>query len=110
LSNGEDKCTGRFWEGPFKSQALLDEAAVLACLAYVGVNLVRATLAETREASDYTSIQLWIKTVQAASKAEADNTLDPVSPPRQPNRPIRKAGSRSRSVAGFQLSAGVFPL
>jgi REP element-mobilizing transposase RayT len=56
-ANAEDKVTGRFWEGRFKSQALLDEAAVIAAMAYVDLNPVRAGMAETPEESDYTSIQ-----------------------------------------------------
>jgi REP element-mobilizing transposase RayT len=56
LANLEDHCTGHFWEGRFKSQKLIDEAAILACSAYVDLNPVRAGIAETPEQAEFTSV------------------------------------------------------
>jgi hypothetical protein len=56
-ANKEDGCTGHFWESRYKSQALLSEEALLTCMAYVDLNPIRASLCNTPEASDYTSIK-----------------------------------------------------
>lgn len=81
LSNREDACTGRFWEGRFKSNALLDEAAWLAATVYVDLNPFRAGIAPIPEQGAHTSIRRRIHDLSPNDLAELSqpNELQPVA-------------------------------
>ncbi|VAW93159.1 Mobile element protein [hydrothermal vent metagenome] len=80
-ANHEDNCTGRFWEGRFSSQAILDEPALVACMAYIDLNPIRATIAKTPQASNHTSIRQRIIAAQQSHSpnqvSQQPNTLYP---------------------------------
>jgi REP element-mobilizing transposase RayT len=57
MANKEDKCKGTFFEGRFKSIAILDEEALLTTLAYVDLNVVAAGIAKTPEQSEHASVK-----------------------------------------------------
>jgi REP element-mobilizing transposase RayT len=77
-ANLEDGCTGRFWEGRFKSQALLDESAVLSCMAYVDLNPVRAGIVHDLADSQHTSFHGRLRRAETRA-ASLDARLRPVA-------------------------------
>ena len=89
LANRQDQMRGAFFEGRFKSVAILDEEALLTVCAYIDLNPVAAGIADVPEASEHTSIKQRVDHVQAQGRS---NDL---------------AAARGGSVAGSAAAAGI---
>jgi REP element-mobilizing transposase RayT len=100
-ANKEDKCTGHFWQSRFKSQALMDEAAIMSCMAYVDLNPIRAGIATNLNDSEFTSIKDRIDTLVDAQNASDERQTNPL--PYQPEALLDFGSQSSKDVIHFNL-------
>jgi hypothetical protein len=89
LANRQDKTRGTFFEGRFKSVAVVDEEALLKICVYIDLNPVAAKVTKTPETGAFTSIKQRVEHVEAQGKT------------------AELAAAEEGSVAGSHVSAGL---
>ena len=110
-ANHEDQEVGRFWQSRFRAVRLLDEAAIVACAAYVDLNPIRAKVADSLATSDYTSVQRRIQakrqqSLHANPSSKTDGflapvELKPVAASKRDLGPVPSRGGLRSSDKGF---------
>ena len=89
MANKSDGCRGAFWAARYKSIAILDDEALLACSVYVDLNPLAAGIAQTPESSEHTSVRQRVRHVRNKGKLDC------------------LAAARKGSVAGCLTAANV---
>ncbi|TWT69596.1 transposase [Crateriforma conspicua] len=95
MANRQDDCTGRFWEGRFKAQRIVDEAGLLACSLYVDLNPVRAAVGDSPDCVPHTSAYDRIEAAKGKQINSAAFDLQPV--------PVSDASGQSLEVPAEKL-------
>lgn len=102
--NIEDECTGRFFEERFKLNRLEDEADVLACMAYVDLNPLRARMTDSLD--DYAEVSIGER-MRTLEEGLPDTSLwlAPIEHPPQTQQTSTEAaadeaGERTEDAAG----------
>jgi hypothetical protein len=123
MANKSDGCRGAFWAARYRSIGLLDDEALLACSAYVDLNVLAAGIAPTPESSEHTSIHQRVTHVrdkgqldclaaaldgtvagsQAAGNVEQDHWLVPIEDRRGSN--VSPSSAREGMLESFSLGS-----
>ena len=98
LANREEQTRGAFFEGRFKSVAILDEEALIVTCAYIDMLPVATGIAKTAEAGKHTSIRQRVKHVKAQGGA------------RDLNAARRGSVSGSKATAGREEGLWLCPI
>ena len=104
LANKEDGCKGTFWEGRYKSIAILDTEALLATCVYIDLNVVAAGKAATPETSRHTSIRQRVR--HAAATPQRRRDAGDVSPARIRSRGRPRPATSSRIIGCVRWKIG----
>jgi hypothetical protein len=88
-ANRQDQCRGAFFQGRYKSVAILDDEALLAVGIYIDLNPVAAKIADVPEASKHTSVKQRVDHIKAEG------------------RPDQLEAAKAGSVAGSLAASGL---
>ncbi len=103
-ANAEDEMSGKFWQSRYRAVRLIDEAAILACAAYVDLNPIRAAMAKSIDESQFTSARLRLR----ASNESIEDTprrIDVASSPASQNPTcLRSQESSSLETLNEEMS------